>query len=67
MRLPEIRFLPSAALKASLNFFLGGARSKMKGHFFDEDGDGEISCREIVRATGKIILLVVNCLWSVSN
>jgi hypothetical protein len=39
----------------------------MKGHFFDEDGDGEISCREIVRATGKIILLVVNCLWSVSN
>ena len=31
--------------------------------FVDENGDGEIDCREAVRASAKIILLVITTAW----
>lgn len=33
--------------------------------FFDENGDGEVDCREAMRASAKIVLLIINTIWFV--
>ena len=31
--------------------------------FCDENNDGEVDCREAMRASAKVVLLIINTIW----